>query len=144
MLTRTQREFLHRMRVGRLATADAQASPHVVPVCYVVDGDCAYITVDRKPKQQHGQPLKRIRNIIDNPSVALVVDRYDEDWGRLGWVMLRGRASVIEAGEEHDRAQAMLAGRYTQYADMALDDLPVISIRIERVNAWGYLGKVDE
>ena len=39
--------------------------------------------------------MKRLRNIAENPAVALVVDRYDEDWARLGWVMLRGPAGGV-------------------------------------------------
>jgi PPOX class probable F420-dependent enzyme len=69
----------------------------------------------------------------------LVVDRYAEDWTRLGWVMARGRADVLERGPEHDRAQDALRARYPQYRTMALDGLPVIAIRISRVTSWGTL-----
>jgi PPOX class probable F420-dependent enzyme len=83
--------------------------------------------------------LKRLRNIIDNPVAAFVADRWDEDWTRLGWVMLRGPAEILADGAEHDRAQALLRQRYPQYQGMALDDLPVIAMRIERVTSWGNL-----
>jgi PPOX class probable F420-dependent enzyme len=83
--------------------------------------------------------LKRLRNIIENPVTAFVADRYDEDWARLGWVMLRGAAEILTAGEEHDRAQALLRSRYPQYQRMALESLPVIAIRVTRVTSWGNL-----
>jgi PPOX class probable F420-dependent enzyme len=138
MLSEHQARFLASRRVGHLATADARATPHLVPVCFVVSEGALYITIDQKPK---GDPraLKRLKNIIENPAVAFVADRYDEDWTRLGWVMLRGPAEILGDGVEHDRAQALLRSRYPQYRGMELDGLPVIAIRIERVTSWGNL-----
>jgi PPOX class probable F420-dependent enzyme len=107
-------------------------------VCFVASENTIYITVDQKPK---GEPraLKRLRNLAENPAAALVVDRWDEDWTRLGWVMLRGRAEILEKGFEHDLAQGRLRERYSQYREMSLSDLPVIAVRIERVARWGDL-----
>jgi PPOX class probable F420-dependent enzyme len=138
MLSEHQARFLDSRRVGHLATADAQGAPHLVPVCFVVSEGTLYITIDQKPK---GDPrgLKRLKNIIENPVAAFVADRYDEDWARLGWVMLRGPAQILVDGAEHDRAQALLRLRYRQYRGMVLDDLPVIALRIERVTSWGNL-----
>ena len=138
MLSDQQVRILASCRVGHLATADARAAPHLVPVCFVVSEGALYITIDQKPK---GDPrgLKRLRNIVENPLAAFVADRYDEDWARLGWVMLRGPAEILVDGAEHDRAQALLRSRYRQYQGMALDDLPVIALRIERVTSWGNL-----
>jgi PPOX class probable F420-dependent enzyme len=138
MLSQRHRDFLDRARVGHLATANAGGAPHVIPVCYAVAGDTLYITVDEKPKRQD-RPLKRVRNILENPRAAVVVDRWDEDWGRLGWVMLHGRAEILYSGAEHDQAQALLIARYPQYRAMQLGDLPVIALRIARATAWGDL-----
>ena len=141
MLSNDQRRFLDSRRVGHLATADKRGAPHVVPVCFAISETAAYITIDQKPK---GNPraLKRLRNIAQNSSVALVGDRYDEDWSRLGWVMLRGRAEILDSGAEHGMAQELLRARYPQYRAMQLADLPVIAIRIERVASWGDLSLV--
>jgi PPOX class probable F420-dependent enzyme len=139
MLQDRERSFLIAQRVGRLATADARGNPHVVPVCFVIDNDTLYITIDEKRKRASARPLKRLRNMIENPSTAFVADRYDEDWGRLGWVMLRGRAEILADGPAHDRAQALLCERYAQYRAMQLGELPVIALRIERVTSWGNL-----
>ena len=133
------RYFLEAERVGHLATADARGAPHVVPVCYAVRGEALYITVDEKPKRASARPLKRIANILANPAVAVGVDRYNEDWSRLGWVMLRGLAEILMDGAEHDAAQNLLRQRYTQYRAMRLEDLPVIALRITTVTAWGRL-----
>jgi PPOX class probable F420-dependent enzyme len=131
--------FLASQRVGRLATADASGNPHVVPVCFAIDNAALYVTIDEKPKRASPRSLKRLRNMLDNPSVAFVADRYDEDWQQLGWVMLRGRADILADGPEHDRAQALLRERYAQYRTMQLAELPVIALRIERVTGWGNL-----
>jgi PPOX class probable F420-dependent enzyme len=99
MLSTAQRELVTRSRIGHLATADARGAPHVVPVCFAVSDDTLYITIDRKPK---GNPrtLKRLRNLLENPAAAFVVDRWDEDWTRLAWVMLRGPAEILDGGSK--------------------------------------------
>lgn len=139
MLTEEQRRFLDAGRVARLATADPTGSPHVVPICYALSGRTVYFTIDEKPKRA-GRELKRLRNLRANPFAALVVDRYDEDWSRLGWVMLRGRAEILAAGPEHGEAQARLRARYPQLEAMRIERLPVVAIRIERATSWGRLG----
>jgi PPOX class probable F420-dependent enzyme len=138
MLSEHEARFLASRRVGHLATADGRAVPHLVPVCFAVSEGALYITIDQKPKGDVGA-LKRLRNIIENPVAAFVADRWDEDWSRLGWVMLRGPAEILAHGAEHDRAQALLRSRYRQYQGMELAGLPVIAIRIERVTSWGDL-----
>jgi PPOX class probable F420-dependent enzyme len=138
MLSEAQARFLASRRVGHLATADARGTPHLVPVCFVVSEGALYITIDQKPKRDI-RALKRLRNITENPAAAFVADRWDEDWNRLGWVMLRGPAEILADGAEHDRAQALLRSRYRQYQGMELAGLPVIAIRIERVTSWGDL-----
>jgi PPOX class probable F420-dependent enzyme len=138
MLSQNQRRFLEESRVGHLATADAAGAPHLIPVCYAAEGDALYITIDEKPKRRD-IPLKRVSNILDNPQAAFVVDRYDEDWSRLGWVMLRGRAEILRSGPEHDRAQALIVARYPQLRAMRIAELPVIALRIARATDWGNL-----
>lgn len=138
VLSEPARRFCERSRVAHLATADAKGTPHLVPVCYAVQDDSLYISVDEKPKRTD-IPLKRLRNIVENPNVAVTVDRWDEDWRRLAWVMLRGRAEILPDGDEHDRAQSQLRERYPQYRTMDLAPLPVIALRIARVLQWGAL-----
>ncbi len=139
MPSETERKFVLSQRVGRLATADHNGTPHVLPGGYALEGDALYITIDDKPKRTSGRKLKRLQNIVENPRVAVIVDRYDEDWSRLGWVMLRGRAEILDGGEEHDTAQALLRARYPQLAGMQIAGYPVIALRIERVASWGDL-----
>jgi PPOX class probable F420-dependent enzyme len=137
MLSDRARAFLLSRRVAHLATADAAAVPHVVPVCFALDAASLYVTIDAKPKS--GRKLKRLANLEANPACSLVADRWSEDWARLGWVMLHGRAEILESGPEHDAAQALLRARYLQYRSMDLAALPVIALRVARVRCWGDL-----
>ncbi len=139
MLSDAERRFLAHQRIAHLATADRHAVPHVMPVCFAISGDALYITIDEKPKRRPVTALKRLRNIADNPAVAVIVDRYEEDWARLGWVMLRGRAEVLREGQEHRDAQALLRSRYPQLGAMQIATYPVIAVRIERATSWGNL-----
>ena len=139
-LTDDHRRFLEAQRIAHLATADVHGRPHVVPVCFVVFRNSIYITIDDKPKQTDSASLKRLRNIAKNPAVALVADRYeDENWSRLGWVMVRGNAEILGTGSEHAAAQQLLRNRYPQMEAMALEKHPVIAIRIDRATSWGDL-----
>src|ERR1700686_2109372 len=97
MLTDTQRRFLDLVRVAHLATAGSDSAPHLVPVCFCLNGRTLYITVDEKPKRAN-VALKQIRNTQENPVVAVTVDRWDEDWPRLAGIMLRGPADILSDG----------------------------------------------
>src|SRR5215813_4387983 len=101
MVSDGERRFLAQQRIAHLATADRRAVPHVVPVCFAIFERTLYITIDEKPKRRPPAALKRLRNIAENPAVAVIVDRYDEDWARLGWVMLRGHAEILRAARRH-------------------------------------------
>lgn len=133
-------EFVGNRRVARLATADAGGAPYVVPICYAFDGKRIYTAIDLKPKRVGGRALKRVRNILENPQVAVVIDDYSEDWARLAYVMIRGSASIIEEGEERERAEALLREKYRQYADMLEPGCAIIRITPDRVVSWGAGG----
>ncbi|CAN5748840.1 hypothetical protein BH23ACT11_BH23ACT11_13750 [soil metagenome] len=140
ILTPEQTTFLVRRRVARLSTADAAGEPHVVPVCFAYTPGAIYIALDEKPKNVPPTRLKRVRNILENPKVALIVDRYAEDWSLLAFVLVRGRAELIDSvSEEHRAAVRLLRGKYHQYEQMRIDENPVIAIRPERVASWGAL-----
>jgi PPOX class probable F420-dependent enzyme len=139
-LTTEHRTFLNTQRVGHLATADATGQPHVVPVCYAATDDALYIALDAKPKRVGWQQLKRVRNIVDSPQVALVIDRYNETWSHLAYVLIRGTAVVLPPDTtEQQYAVTLLRARYVQYQAMPIDTQPVIAIRPQSVVVWGTL-----
>src|SRR4051812_37458454 len=99
------RAFIERPRVARLSTTGEHARPHIVPVCFAVRGDAAYIAIDEKPKTADYARLRRLRNIAVNPQVQMLFDEYDNvDWSRLRYVQLRGSARIVERGDEHAAA----------------------------------------
>ena len=120
-------------RVARLATTDPDGRPHLVPIVFALAGDTLYTAVDAKPKRS--RVLRRIENARARPQVTLLVDRYDEDWGRLWWVRLRGTARVLDAGEEAARALGLLAEKYEQYR-AARPAPPVLAIDVDEWRGW--------
>jgi PPOX class probable F420-dependent enzyme len=119
--------------VARLATIDPAGRPHLVPVCFALDGDVLYSAVDQKPKRS--TRLQRLENIRLHPQVAVLVDHYEDDWTRLWWVRLRGAARVLDPGPERLRALELLAAKYPQYG---LDPPrgAVIEIAVEEWRGW--------
>lgn len=128
--------MLRDARIARLATADAQGKPHVIPVCFAFDGQAIYTAIDEKPKRTSPRGLRRVRNIMANPRVALVVDHYDEDWRRLRYVLVQGTAAIIDGGPDHRKAIAHLRDKYRQYRTMRLETRPVLKISPLTIAAW--------
>ena len=131
-------ELLRAARVGRLATTGGDGRPLVVPVCYVFDGARIYSAVDAKPKRT--RELRRLRNIAENPQVSLVVDEWDEDWARLRYVIVEGRAGVLTDGAEFTRAVDLLVAKYPQYRTLGLsrESGAVIRVTLDRILPWKY------
>jgi PPOX class probable F420-dependent enzyme len=131
------RELLDSARVAHLATADQYARPHVIPIVFVLREGRLYFPLDRKPKRDDDwHLLRRVRNIETNGRVSIVVDRWDEDWTKLAWVLIEGVATILENGEEHDGAVRELAMKYEQYGNDGLEGRPVVRVVIERTVQW--------
>ena len=110
----------------------------MVPVCFVYDANCIYTPIDSKPKSVPAGRLKRVRNIIENPRVSLVIDEYSEDWSKLYYIIIHGRAELLYEGQEHNACLKLLSDKYKQYIDMGLEALeaPVIKITPEKIISW--------
>jgi len=117
-------------RIARLATVGRDGRPHVVPICFVLDGDTLYTAIDEKPKRT--RELQRLRDIEANPQVEVLVDHYEEDWSRLSWVKLRGRARVVDRDE---RALDLLQAKYEQYRERPPTG-PFVLVEIHRRVEW--------
>jgi PPOX class probable F420-dependent enzyme len=125
------RERFAAAQVARLATANAAAHPHVVPIVFAVEGDRIYSAVDAKPKRS--LELRRLANIRQNPAVALLVDHYEEDWSALWWVRADGLGRVLDpADPEAQQAVALLAARYPQQRALGA----VIAVDVQRWSGW--------
>jgi PPOX class probable F420-dependent enzyme len=131
-------EFIERARVARLATIDSEFKPHLVPVVFVFDGNHFFIPVDEKRKTAKPEKLKRIRNIQDNPNVTLLIDEYSEDWTKLAFVMIQGKASVAtkeEGNIQVRQAYKKLMIKYLQYQKVGLGERCII-ITPKKVASW--------
>jgi PPOX class probable F420-dependent enzyme len=135
-LSRGARHLLRSARLAHLATADAQGQPHVVPICFVFDGKTFYSPIDAKPKRLAPRKLKRLRNIRENPQVSLVIDHYQENWTRLAYVLIFGKARLLASGKKHQDAVRLLRIKYGQYRSMDLGHRPIIAIRPLRITYW--------
>ena len=133
------REFIESARIAHLATASGAGEPHNIPLCFWFDGARFYFVIDGKPKRQSGTAIKRMRNIAENPRVALVIDHYNEDWKRLAYVLVHGIARVVDDDAEYAYAIQHLRHKYPQYHAMMLtqEKNPAVRIDPERVHAWG-------
>src|SRR6187399_2194141 len=129
------RTLSEREPVGRLATVSQAGQPHAVPVTFAVLDDRVVIGIDEKPKST--TDLKRLRNIRENGRVAVIWDRYDDDWHELWWVRADGEASVEEEGSFWDRSWAALNDKYPQYEGRSHDG-PVIVIDVDKWSGWAH------
>ena len=124
--------FMERARVARLGTTMLDGTPHVVPVCPVLDLDRIVIAsaFDRK-----------VANIRDNPAVCIAFDEYSEDWEHLQQVIVYGDAYLVESGPEFDRDAALLNEKFPQYpvssSPIEVGSTVIIEIRIDRVSGSG-------
>ncbi len=132
--------FLKAGRIARLGTGDAAGQPLVVPICYAFDGRHCYSAIDAKPKRGAPGQLQRVRNIRHNARVSFLVDHYEEDWSRLRYVILQGRADLLSEGADFSYAVDLLREKYAQYRTMTLDRSAglVIKITPERVIQWSF------
>ena len=101
-----------------------------MPVCFAVRGDDLVTAIDQKPKRIDRETA-RVANVRNDGRATLLIDRWDEDWTRLGWVMIRAAAALEPPGS----ASAQLLGRYPQYRDDPPGG-PVIALRPRRISWW--------
>jgi PPOX class probable F420-dependent enzyme len=127
------RERVRTAKVARLATIDPDGRSHLVPIVFVLDGQRLYSAVDAKPKRS--RRLRRVANARERPDVTVLVDHYEDDWGRLWWVSLRGRARVLDTGEEAERALRLLVEKYERYRREP-PGRPVLAVDILEWRSW--------
>ena len=136
------RAALESARHGYLSTASSDGDPHLQPVVFQALGDALYIAIDEKPKTT--LRLRRLTNIESNPRFALLIDRYEDDWSQLWWILLRGPAAVLWPSQwdadEASQAISALRAKYRQYESMSLEDRPLLKLTPERITRWSASG----
>ena len=145
VISEAERLFLADRRTATLATIAPDGAPRLVPICFALadDVDVLYSPLDDKPKDV-GDPrdLARVRDILARPDVSLLVHHWSEDWSALGWLRVRGRASLLEpaVGREHLAAVRALRAKYPQYVEHRLEDRPIVRVEVVSTRSWGSLG----
>ena len=143
--TEAELAFVAGRRVAHLATTGAAGEVTLHPFCFALIGGQVgpeiVTALDEKPKSVEDRRLGRVRDILERPEVAIVADEYQEDWSRLGWVHLRGSASLLEPSDQsHSAAVTALRAKYRQYERMGLEDRLVIRIAVQSGSSWSGLG----
>ena len=143
LLNHAELAFLVAARRAILATVDVNGRPRLVPICFIVDavdGVRILTPLDDKPKvTKDKRALARVRDIESRPEVSLLVERWDEDWSRLGWLRLDGRAALLEPGAAPAETIERFRTKYPQYATHSLESSPMITVEVERAVSWGTL-----
>ena len=141
LLSKREVTFIQTQKIARMATIAKSGKPLVLPICYAYDGNYIYTPIDKKPKRVRPMELNRIKNIVNNPNVSVVIDRYYEDWTRIAYIIIHGTAVVLDGGKEYRESLRILSEKYLQYRHMKLSQLglPVIKIIPNRFISWGKI-----
>ena len=142
MLNTVQRELVINQQIARLATSTSTGEPYLTPITFVLDADRILIVIDDKPKS--GGPLRRVRNIVENSSVAVLFDHYEDDWNQLWWLLIRGNAEILHyddfSEEQQSNIPILFKKKYYQYKDLLFYERTFISISIKTVSSWRFDG----
>lgn len=74
----------------------------VMPVCFTWAGEAIWIAINEDSD-------------FSDLRVTFLVDRWDEDWTKLSWLIAKGTATILPDGPEADRALDALESKYAQY-----------------------------
>ena len=127
--------IINKARVARLATVDSECKPHLTPVVFVFNNGCYFIPIDEKTKRSRPERLKRVKNIQQNPNVTILIDEYNEDWEKLYFIMIQGKASIIGDKELEQRellllkrTHRLLSDKYLQYQKIGMGEYIIMII----------------
>lgn len=119
IFSEAERAYLHRARLGRIATVNPEGQPRVVPVEFRLNEELG--TIETGGRDAAG--TRRWQDLRRNPNVAFVVDDTTpgEHWQPRG-IQIRGTAELIT--DDHSQ------GPYRAY----------IRIHPRTIHAWGIEG----
>ena len=134
--------IIDKARVARLATVDSECKPHLIPVVFVFDNYSYFIPIDEKTKRSRPEKLKRAKNIQQNSNVTLLIDDYNENWRKLYFIMIQGKASIIGGKQLEqnellllEKAHKLLSDKYLQYQKVGIGEY-VIMIIPQKIITW--------
>ena len=129
-LTPKEVKFLEENEMCRFATASKTGEPHVVPVSYVWQDNCAYIVTD------YG--TRKLRNLRENPQAAILVDAA----GTQKLLLITGPVELIEKGEEYRRLYKLFHSKldWVKRDPWKEGEAPFVKLTPNFKSGWG-LGK---
>ncbi len=124
-------------KVARLATVDQKSHPYVVPVVFVFHENSFFIPLDEKVKTVNARKLKRVKNIEKNPNVTLLIDKYQNNWKKLFYLMIHGKATITDCknSKSMDKIHKLLISKYPQYKKIGVGN-SCITINPTKVTYW--------
>ena len=125
--TAKEMAFLKSNEVCRFATVSKDGRPQVTPVMYALDSAGLVIAVD------YG--TKKLKNVRENPNVALVVDRLRPTRA----VTVEGICKVHERGAEYRRLLELLMARFEFYRKnpWGEGESPIFRVTPMKAVSWG-------
>lgn len=119
IFSEVEREYLHGVRLGRIATVNPQGQPRVVPVGFRLNEELGVIETGGRD----AAGTRRWQDVRHNPNVAFVVDDVagGERWYPRG-IQIRGTAELVTVEGA--------TGPYRAY----------IRIHPRTIHAWGLEG----
>jgi nitroimidazol reductase NimA-like FMN-containing flavoprotein (pyridoxamine 5'-phosphate oxidase superfamily) len=132
-ISKSDKNFMQELPVGRLATATEECEPMVRPVWPVFDGVFFYFASD--------PDTPKLEQIEANPQVSLVFDDYDpKNWSNIKGIRIQGEAELLWSGEEYRYAHSMLKEKYPEYrtedGGWKEGELPIIKITPVSFAKW--------
>ncbi len=126
-------------KVARLATVDQKSHPYVVPVVFVFHENLFFVPLDDKTKTVNAIKLKRVKNIEKNANVTLLIDKYQNDWKKLFFLMIHGKATMIDGKNSKlmDKIHKLLISKYPQYKKIGIGN-SCIRINPQKITHWRY------
>ncbi len=92
--------YLSEQPIGRLATADRNGRPHVVPTGFKIDGEKGVVEIGGHIHPVRGQKRLYLTNLAANPYAAFVIDDLVIDPWTPRAVTVRGKALIHPEGGE--------------------------------------------
>jgi len=139
-LNTIQRELVTNQSIARLATSTSNGEPYLIPITFILDADRIVVVIDDKPKSDG--PLRRVKNIRQNSSVAVLFDHYENDWTQLWWLLIRGDGEILEfddfSEEQKLNIPVIFKKKYHQYKELNFNAKTFICITINTVSSWRF------
>ena len=93
-------------------------------------------SIPRSTASRSGRPsCGESKTPAHGPRSPILIDHYEENWGRLWWIRLRGRARVLDKARSGSARSCCSSEKYPQYRSEPPDG-PVLAVDVTDVREW--------